>query len=81
MTMRNELWEQLEASLSALVDSLAAELDHKNLGLLRDFIANREYGVALEWLQSSIKNSQVSHEQQAEIRRLAKIMGIKGQTH
>jgi len=68
----------LAASLSTLVDSLAPKLDEKNLSLLRDFIDNREYGVALEWLVSLIKTHsiQISSEQQQEIDRLATTMGL-----
>jgi hypothetical protein len=64
--------------LSTLVDLLAPKLDEKNLSLLRDFIDNREYGVALEWLVSLIKTHsiQISSEQQQEIDRLATTMGL-----
>jgi len=57
---------------------LAPKLDEKNLSLLRDFIDNREYGVALEWLVSLIKTHsiQISSEQQQEIDRLATTMGL-----
>ena len=69
MTSRDQLWQlwqHLDTSLSTLVDSLAPKLDEKNLSLLRDFIDNREYGVALEWLASLIKTRsiQISSEQQ-----------------
>ena len=78
MTSRAQLWQHLAASLSTLVDSLAPKLDEKNLSLLRDFIDNREYGVALEWLASLIKtrSMQISPEQQQEIDRLATTMGL-----
>ena len=78
MTSRDQLWQHLETSLSTLVDLLAPKLDEKNLGLLRDFIDNREYGVALEWLVSLIKTHsiQISSEQQQEIDRLATTMGL-----
>ena len=78
VTSRDQLWQHLEASLSTLVDLLAPKLDEKNLSLLRDFIDNREYGVALEWLVSLIKTHsiQISSEQEQEIHRLAKIMGL-----
>lgn len=41
-----------------------------------DFIDNREYGVALEWLYLLIKNRNldVSDDQRAEISRLAAFM-------
>ena len=78
MTSRAQLWQHLAASLSTLVDSLAPKLDEKNLSLLGDFIDNREYGVALEWLASLIKtrSMQISPEQQQEIDRLATTMGL-----
>jgi hypothetical protein len=78
VTSRDQLWQHLETSLSTLVDLLAPKLDEKNLSLLRDFIDNREYGVALEWLVSLIKTHsiQISSEQQQEIDRLATTMGL-----
>ena len=78
VTSRDQLWQHLAASLSTLVDSLAPKLDERNLSLLRDFIDHREYGVALEWLASLIKTRsiQISSEQQQEIHRLAKTMGL-----
>jgi hypothetical protein len=78
VTSRDQLWQHLAASLLTLVDLLAPKLDEKNLSLLRDFIDNREYGVALEWLASLIKTHsiQISSEQQQEIHRLAKIMRL-----
>jgi hypothetical protein len=78
VTSRAQLWQHLAASLSTLVDSLAPKLDEKNLSLLGDFIDNREYGVALEWLASLIKtrSMQISPEQQQEIDRLATTMGL-----
>ena len=50
----HRLWDELEAALNALVDGLASMIDDKNASLLRDFIENREYGVALEWLHSIV---------------------------
>jgi hypothetical protein len=78
VTSRDQLWQHLDTSLSTLVDLLAPKLDEENLSLLRDFIDNREYGVALEWLVSLIKTHsiQISPEQLQEIHRLAKTMGL-----
>jgi hypothetical protein len=78
MTSRDKRWQHLETSLSALIDSLAPKLDEKSLSLLRDFVYNREYGVALEWLQSLLKTRsiRISSEQQEEIHRVAETMGL-----
>jgi hypothetical protein len=78
MIDRNKLWEHLETSLSRLLDSLAPKLDGRNLGLLRDFVDHREYGVALEGLHSVLTATSIpiSPEQREEMHRLAKTMGI-----
>ena len=69
---------ELEEALTALVNSLAADIDAKNLDLLRDFIENREFGVALEWLISLLRERSVtiSQNQKQEIKRLADLMHI-----
>jgi hypothetical protein len=43
-----------------------------------DFIENREYGLALEWLAeaAATQGIQLSEAQQAECDRLAKLMGV-----
>ncbi len=81
MTDRDKLWEHwkhLEKSLSGLLDSLAPKLDEQSLGLLRDFVNNREYGVALEVLHSVLTANSIpiSPEQEEEMRRLAKTMSL-----
>lgn len=79
MASREEHWQQLQTSLTALVKELAINLDEKDTKLLQDFIANREYGVALEWLHSlfSERSLPLSFEHCREIERLAASMGIK----
>lgn len=78
MTNRQQTREHLESSLSALVDSMVSNLEHKDVRILREFIDNREYGVALEWLHAVIKECSIliSTEQGEEIQRIAKVMEI-----
>jgi hypothetical protein len=53
-------------------------LDDKDRQILIDFIENREFGVALEWLCSIVveRNRQLSEQQGYEIKRLAALMKI-----
>jgi hypothetical protein len=78
MMDRNELWLHLEQSLTSLVNSIVTGLDDKNRAILIDFIENREFGVALEWLYSIIveRNLLLSEQQDQEIKRLAALMKI-----
>jgi hypothetical protein len=75
---RDQAWRHLEESLTDLVGSLSTVLDDKNREILINFIENREFGVALEWLCSIIiaRNLQLSTQQEREIRRLADFMKI-----
>jgi hypothetical protein len=77
---RQALWEELDASLRALIHSFAASLEEADLSLLHDFIDNREYGVGLDWLQSLLdeRSIETSHEQREEMARLAALMGLPG---
>lgn len=54
-----ELWSQLNEKLATLLEDFQPHLDRKDADLLRDFIENREYGVALEWLNSIISNRNI----------------------
>lgn len=74
----HRLWDEMEAALTSLVDGLVSTIDDKNVGLLMDFIENREYGVALEWLHSIVteRKIELSAEQAAACQRLAARMGI-----
>ena len=78
MDDRQERWRQLEKSLTSLVGSMSSKLGDQDRELLNDFIENREYGVALEWLYSTVveENIQLDPDQEAEIKRLAQIMDI-----
>ncbi|MBX9646141.1 MAG: hypothetical protein K2X57_03675 [Xanthobacteraceae bacterium] len=74
----DERWRHLEEALMSLVDSMAAQLDDMNRKILIDFIENREFGVALEWLHSIIRvrDLQLSDQQETEVQRLAGLMNI-----
>ena len=74
-----EHWQRLETSLTALLDTLAPTLDTADLELLRDFVDNREFGIALELLWACIKERSIplASEQKATIEQLAESMKIK----
>jgi hypothetical protein len=75
---RIERWKHLETSLSSLLSSIASQLDPSSHEIVNEFIENREYAIALEWLAeaASKQGSQLSEAQQAEFDRLEKLMGI-----
>jgi len=78
MIDRNELWRELERSLTSLVQSMSTSVDKKTLWLLKDYIDNREYGLALESLYDAIVDlrTELSPHQKQEIERLAGLMQI-----
>lgn len=75
---RSEARQYLETSLTSLVGSMSTGLYDKNCEILIDFIENREFGVALEWLYSIVieRNLQLSKQQQSELRQLAEFMKV-----
>jgi hypothetical protein len=75
---REELWKRAEATLTNLVNTMSTQIDEKNLAILRDFIDNREYQVALEWLHSIVKERslELSPGNKDEMLRLAHSMNI-----
>ncbi|MGY8633694.1 MafI family immunity protein [Bradyrhizobium sp. 14AA] len=76
---RAEDWRQLEEALRNLVDSMSSQVSPRDRELLAEFIENREFGVALEWLHSSIMENDLrpASSQKLEIQRLAKAMDIE----
>jgi hypothetical protein len=76
--MREEAWQVLEKTLTALVASLEPELNRVTRDLLNDFVKNREYGVAIEWLKSYLDEHglKLSDQQDEEIRRIFELLGI-----
>ena len=75
---RNKAQHYLEESLTKLIGSMQANLDETNREILINFLDNREFGVALEWLYSIVleRHLQLSEWQQLEVERLADFMGI-----
>ncbi len=64
--------------LWSLIDELSDSIDEENLELLRDFVLNNEYGVALEWLHAVLhkRSISVSETQNRAIEGLATRMDI-----
>ena len=74
---REQAWSHLEQSLTRLLVAVSPQLDDKDREFLTEFIANREFGVALEWLHLlSSKTLELSEPQRVEVRRLADFMEI-----
>ena len=76
---REERWSRLERELTRLVNLVERKLDQRNTELLRDFINNREYATALDWLYAVLTERliNISPEEMAIMARLAEDMGIK----
>ncbi|MEH2499816.1 hypothetical protein V1294_006295 [Bradyrhizobium sp. AZCC 1678] len=75
---RIERWEHLANSLTSFLSPLKGQLDSSTVGIVEEFIENREYGVALEWLIDAISQQSIvlSATQRQELVRLAKLMNI-----
>ena len=76
---RDEFRREMDKALTSLINSIAStKIDQDNRDLLADFVENFEFGVALEWLHSLIvsRGIQLSSDQEDEIQRLAKRMGL-----
>ena len=71
-----EQHQDVATSLTTLVDEVARQIDEPTLDLIRDFIAKREYGTALEWLLD-LPNVLFTETQIVEIQRIAGLSGIK----
>ena len=79
MNSRDEFRRDMNESLISLLSSIPPNaVDKRNRDLLTEFIDNFEYGVALEWLHSLVKERdiQLSSEQRQAIERLAQQMKI-----
>jgi hypothetical protein len=77
--LKLSLWDELERSLASLVESMSIILGKRDVDLLTEFIENREYGVALRWLDAMVveHSLELSPAQEREIRRLAEFMQIE----
>ena len=60
MTNSHEHWLELRGGLMSLLEALAPLLDADTQELVRDFVDNREFGVALEWLHSAVLRKKVT---------------------
>jgi hypothetical protein len=79
MNRRGEFGRELEKSLTSLAKSFSQiEIDQHNRDLLIEFVENREYQVALEWLDALVfeRSIRLSVEQETEFQRLAALMNI-----
>jgi hypothetical protein len=57
---RIERWKHLETSLSSLLSSIASQLDPSSRETVTEFIENREYAIALEWLAEAASKQGIS---------------------
>lgn len=75
---RIERWEHLANSLTSLLGSLTDRLDSRTVGIVDEFVQNREFGVALDWLAGAISQKGIilSAGQRREFAALAKLMDI-----
>lgn len=74
----SEKWEILEIGLKRLVESYSDRLSPQDISTLGDFIDNREFGVAIEWLHSIRAERALAstEDQEQEFRRLSSLMEI-----
>ena len=72
------LWAELHVGLSTLVGELEESLPAENLKIICEFIDNREYGIALEWLRKVVDRTSIrlSDNQKHLVQRLAHRMNI-----
>jgi hypothetical protein len=79
MITQREHWQKLRRGILLLIEALAVDIGEKNKEILVDFVDNREFGVALEWLYSLIRENQIllSTDQNDLIQHLADLMNIK----
>jgi hypothetical protein len=78
MASVREHWLALSGGISSLVDALAPELDESTADIVRDFIENREFGLALEWLQAVVieQSISLSNDQREKFDALARLMNV-----
>lgn len=78
MTLSRDHWLELRGGLISLLETLAPLLDTKCQELVRDFVENREFGVAFEWLHSVVleQNISLTGYQAQKFTELAALMGI-----
>jgi hypothetical protein len=74
----NSQWGELERLLGAILAEIGAKLPPDQLMLVEDFVDNREFGVAYDWLASVLEGAglTVSREIAERLNRVAALMGV-----
>jgi hypothetical protein len=72
-------WLELRGGMIALLETLTSSLDVKSSEMVRDFVENREFGVALGWLHSIVleRHISLSADQSEKFGKLATLMSIE----
>lgn len=83
MAINDQTRKETEDRLRELINGLSKNIDQDDLSLLLDFVENREYGVALEWLHNLVieRGILLSNEQSQLVEQLARQMNIRLQTN
>lgn len=76
MTNPRDPWLEVRGSLTGLLETLKPSLDENTLKLVQEFVGNREFGIALEWLYSVVLERKIglSAQQSKDFKELAKLM-------
>lgn len=59
MSNRREHWGELQELLTNILAAVEPALDQRNRELVSDFIENREFEVALTWVESLIEEKSI----------------------
>lgn len=60
MNARAAKWRELEEILTNLLHEIGASFDDRDRALVADFIANNEFEVALNWIESIVASRALS---------------------
>jgi hypothetical protein len=76
VTNPRDRWLEARGGLTGLLETLRPSLDENTLKLVQEFVANREFGIALEWLYSVVLERKIglSAQQSKDFKELAKLM-------
>ncbi len=78
MRNSNDRWLVLREGILSLLDSSMSQIDEDTRNLVREFVESREYGVALEWLNSYFiaNDVNISSEDEKMMAFLSERMGL-----
>ena len=78
-----ERWLEMKRLLGRVCDSIAGAIGDKEADLVREFLDNNEYGVAYDWMVSSIEELQIALNgaASADLARAAHLMGLGPLAH